>query len=171
MLPVIVFAIAMFLFFGVFLFYPLHRNVNLDPNPVIQAMLGEQLFVIHLKMWPLVGIAAAIACLYTLQRSLRVAGPLYRLWQVLMRMTQGQYQSVRFRDGDEFREFEGVTYRLARKMESLSGVSMTHLSKIESRLYQLKARIEMEDTSLESVRREIDVVLAEFKKPMLSKGP
>ena len=113
----------------------------------------------------MVGIAGALSAFYTLRRSIRVAGPLYRLGQVLQRMTQGKYRPARFRDGDEFREFEGLTHRLARRMEILSKGNVNLASRMESRLVRLKARLEVEDVPKETLQKELDGILAELEKP------
>lgn len=106
-----------------------------------------------------------ISALYTLLRSHRVAGPLYRLQQGLEGMTVGKFDRLQFRQGDEFREFEGVTHRLARKMETLSAGKTNRLSRIESRIARLDLRLETEDVPKETLRRELQGLLADFSRP------
>ena len=130
LLPIVVFTLIEVLLLLAFLVYPIHRNASLDPNPVVQALLSEHALNLHVRMWPMVGFCRCPwLSLYTLILSRRVAGPLYRLQQGLQGMTLGKFQRIRFRDGDELREFEGVTHRLARKMEtSLSRQRQPHVA-------------------------------------------
>ena len=145
LLPIVVFTVVEVLLLLAFLVYPIHRNASLDPNPVVQALLSERALDIHVRLWPMVGFAAVLAALYTLVLSHWVAGPLYRLQQGLQSMTLGKFQKLRFRDGDELREFEGITHRLARKMETLSAGKVNRISRIESRIARLDLRLETED--------------------------
>ena len=165
LLPIVVFTLIEVLLLLAFLVYPIHRNASLDPNPVVQALLSEHALNLHVRMWPMVGFAAVLASLYTLILSRRVAGPLYRLQQGLQGMTLGKFQRIRFRDGDELREFEGVTHRLARKMETLSAGNVNRMSRIESRIARLDLRLETEDVPKETLRRELQGLLADFSRP------
>ena len=166
LLPIVVFTLIEVLLLLAFLVYPIHRNASLDPNPVVQALLSEHALNIHVRLWPMVGFAAVLASLYTLVLSRRVAGgPLYRLQQGLQGMTLGKFQRLRFRDGDELREFEGVTHRLARKMETLSAGNVNRMSRIESRIARLDLRLETEDVPKETLRRELQGLLADFSRP------
>ncbi len=165
LLPIGMFVLVEVLLLAGFLIYPLHRNAGMDPNPVVQALLSEQALGLHVKLWPLIGISAVIASLYTLLRSRRVAGPLYRLQQGLEGMAVGKIERLQFRQGDEFREFEGVAHRLARRMETLSTGKTNRLSRIESRIARLDVRLETEDIPKETLRRELQGVLADFSRP------
>ena len=80
-------------------------------------------------------------------------------------MTLGKFERLQFRQGDEFREFEGVARRLARRMETLSAGKSNRLSRIESRIARLDVRLETEDVPKETLRRELQGVLADFSRP------
>ena len=165
LLPIVVFTVVEVLLLLAFLVYPIHRNASLDPNPVVQALLSEHALDIHVRLWPMVGFAAVLAALYTLVLSHRVAGPFYRLQQGLQSMTLGKFQKLRFRDGDELREFEGITHRLARKMETLSAGKVNRISRIESRIARLDLRLETEDVPKETLRQELQGLLVDFSRP------
>ena len=165
LMPIGMFVLVEVLLFAGFLIYPLHRNAGMDPNPVVQALLSEQALGLHTKLWPLIGFSAVLASLYTLLRSRRVAGPLYRLQQGLEGMAVGKIERLQFRKGDEFREFEGVAHRLARRMETLSTGKTNRLSRIESRIARLDVSLETEDIPKETLRRELQGVLADFSRP------
>ena len=96
LLPIVMFVLIEVLLLAGFLIYPLHRNASMDPNPVVQALLSEQALGLHVKLWPLVGFSAVLASMYTLVRSHRVAGPLYRLQQGLEGMTVGKFERLQW---------------------------------------------------------------------------
>jgi hypothetical protein len=164
LLPVVVFAVVQALLLGLFVFFPLHRSASLDPDPVVQAMFSEQLLNLHVRLWPMFTFAGVLACIYTLVRSNRVAGPLYKLRQSLLRMSEGEYHNMRFREGDEFRDLEGVANRLGQKMEALSSGNLRRMSKIEGRVKWLKARLAVQDLPRDEIDRELDSLLSEFSQ-------
>ena len=120
-LPVIVCLVAFASLAGLLVFLPLSRAVEADPNPGIQVVLEEQLLQIHLRLWPVLVLAGAIGGVYALQRSHKVAGPLYRLNQVMADIASGKdVKNVTFRAGDEFREFEELATNVSSRIRSVN---------------------------------------------------
>jgi len=164
LLPVGVYTVLFAALVGGLVFFPLHRELNAEPDPGIQVLLQEQLFGVHLRLWLMLGLAALLTSLYALRRSHRVAGPLYRLSQVLTRMTEGEYMSVRFRKGDEFREFAAIANQLSKKMQALSTRHRDVLIGAESRVKQLALRLNNEDLPKAEVQNALDAILAQLSK-------
>lgn len=85
---------------------------------------AAEFLVLHKRVWPavlfvLVGLAG-----YTLLVSHRIAGPVYRINDVLRKMLDGEFpRKVTFRRGDYFGETAELLERLARK---LGGETGTH---------------------------------------------
>ena len=162
LLPVVVFAVLQAVLLGVAVFYPLHRNAVQDPDPLAQAILSEQLLSFHVRLWPMFIFAGALASIYTLVRSNRVAGPLYKLKRNLLLMVEGEYRDMRFRQGDELRDFEAVANRLGQRMEALSSGNLRKMARIEGRIKWLKTRLGMEDLHPRDIERELDNLLSEL---------
>ena len=164
LIPMAVFAGIQTLFLAVLLFYPMHRSTVQATNLLEQAILYDQLLNLHVCFWATLAITAALTALYTLYRSNRVAGPLYKLRQGLVRMSEGEFQMIRFRNDDELREFEPVTNRLSQRMEALSSGNNRRMSKLEGRLKWLKARVDMQQLPPAEVSRELDLILTELSR-------
>lgn len=164
LLPIAVYTVALALLLGGLALFPLHRDLNAEPDPDIQAILQDQLFQLHLQLWPMLLFAAFLAAVYALLRSNYVAGPLYRLSLVLERMGEGDYRGARFRQGDEFREFEAITNHLAKKMQALSNRNRDILVSVENRVKQLVQRLNEEDLPNDDLQQALDGILAQLDK-------
>jgi hypothetical protein len=162
LLPIVIFAALQSVLLGLVVFYPLHRNAAQDPDQIVQAVLNEQFLSLQVRFWPMLLIAAAVTSIYTLIRSNRVAGPLYKLQRGLMRMSEGEYMNMRFRNKDELREFEAVANRLAQRMEALASGNLRKTSQLEGRIKWLKTRLEMQELPRGEIERELDAILHEF---------
>jgi hypothetical protein len=162
LLPIVIFAVLQGLLLGLVVFYPLHQNAAQDPDQIVQAVLNEQFLSLQVRFWPMFLIAAGVAAIYTLIRSNRVAGPLYKLQRGLMRMSEGEYMNMRFRNKDELREFEPVANRLAQRMEALASGNLRKTAQLEGHIKWLKTRLEMQELSSAEIARELDAILQEF---------
>lgn len=160
--PILLLALLQVLLIALVVLYPLHRSATLDPNVVVRTVLGDQLVNFQLRLWPALGLAAILAGIYTLTRSNRVAGPLYKLKAALMRMVEGQFQEIRFRRRDELRDFEEVVNKLGRKMDTLSSQNQRKGAALEKRIRWLIAHVQFHNPSSEEVARELEKLIAEF---------
>lgn len=164
LVPIVVYTVLFALLAGGLVFFPLHREVNAEPDPDIQVLLQEQLLGLHVRLWPMLLLAAFLAGVYALLRSHRVAGPLYRLNQTLLRMNEGDYRSLRFRQGDEFRELEPIVTQVGKKMQLLSTRNRDTLLSVESRVKQLTLRLNHEELPKEEVLNTLEAILAQIDK-------
>ncbi len=160
--PILLFALLQALLVLGFVVYPAQRSARLDPNIVVRSMLSSQLLDIQTRLWPVFGLALALAGVHTLTRSNRLAGPLYKLRKSLLLMSEGKFQEMRFRQGDELRDFEEVVNRLGRKLESLSSESNRKAASLEKRLKWLVMHVEYHNPPKEEVIRELENVMREF---------
>ncbi len=164
LLPIGVLIFAYGILLGGLVFYPLHSEVSAEPDPVIRVLLSELLLTLHLRMWPLLAFAGLVAVLFALLRSHRVAGPLYRLDKVLRGMARGQVHHVRFREGDEFREFELLANQLAQKMKLLATRNRDTFETVQFRTRNLSARLRKEDLSKQEVQEALEAILEQLGK-------
>ena len=78
---------------------------------------AEEFLILHRRIWPAVLVVLAGIFVYTLLFSHRIAGPIYRINQVLHKMLRGEYPgSVTLRKGDHFQETAELLERLARQL-------------------------------------------------------
>ncbi|MFQ5663635.1 MAG: hypothetical protein ACE5HL_07380 [Terriglobia bacterium] len=139
-LPLIAFVVLYTALLGV-VFFLLHRSVAAEPDIGIRAILRAQVELLHYRLWPLLGIAAAIAAYINLRESRRVAGPVYRLHRALNEMAEGEYKSFRLRHGDEFRFFEDDVALLTQKMKLIATRNRDILFMVHTRLKKLAERL------------------------------
>jgi hypothetical protein len=159
LVPIVVFLVLFVVLAGAFAFLPLYLHAANDPRPSVQALLMEQLLNFNIRLWPMVVIAALIAGIYTLMRSNRVAGPLFKLKKGLMQMMVGEYEKIRFRKSDEFKEFEDVANRLAVTIDSITASAQRKTSTVEKRLKFLKSRLEVRDLPKSEILDELDELI------------
>jgi hypothetical protein len=160
--PIGVFAVVFLVLTGAFVFYPLYYHAANDPRPAVRVLLEEQLLSFHIRFWPMFIIATLLACIYTLSRSNRVAGPLFKLKRALMQMIVGDYEKIRFRRNDEFREFEEVANRLALAIDSISSSAQRKTEAVEKRLKFLKSRLEVRDLPKSEVMDELNDLIEQI---------
>jgi hypothetical protein len=161
LLPIAVYASIMALLVGTAMFFPLYDNAVRDPNPVVRALLTEQIMTLNARFWPMFFLSAVLTSIYVLVRSNRFAGPLYKLKVVLLQLTEGKYHPLRFRKADALHEFEEVTNRLANRMEALSTGNVKKMAAIESRLQSLKTRLEAQGLPSNEIAMELGILLAQ----------
>ena len=159
--PVVVFLVTFATLTGAFVVFPLYRNSTLDPSPVVRALMQEQLLSLHIRLWPMMMISALVAGIFALVRSIRVAGPLFKLKRGLMQMMAGGYEKIKFRRIDEFREFEDVANRLAQTIDSIATSNLRKTSSLEKRLKFLKSRLEVRDLDKREILSELDDLIKE----------
>ncbi|MBI4467685.1 MAG: hypothetical protein HY656_09725 [Acidobacteria bacterium] len=132
--------IFMVLALGV-VFFPVHRAAANEPDWGIRAILRAQLASIHVQLWPLLGVATLFSIYLSWRRSLRVAGPLYRLHRTLNDMIEGDYKVIQFREGDEFRVFEDDIAQLGQKMKLISTRNRDILVVVHNQVKRLSDRL------------------------------
>lgn len=160
-LPVVVFLVTFAILTGAFVFFPLYRSAAFDPSPIVRALLNEQLLSLHIRLWPMMLIAALVAGVFALVRSNRVAGPLFELKRGMMQMMAGSYEKIQFRHNDEFHEFEDVANRLAQTIDSIATSNLRKTSSVEKRLKFLKSRLEVRDLEKSEILNELDDLIEE----------
>jgi len=162
LLPIGVFAIVQGILLAMTMFYPLYKAAAEQPNQLVQAALFNQVTDIHVCFWTTCFLAALLTCGYTLIRSNRIAGPLYKLRNGLLRMSAGEFDTLKFRTDDELRDFEPVANQLAQRMASIATGNSHRLTYLGNRIMFLKNRLEMQPVSRADVQRELESILIEF---------
>lgn len=160
--PFALFAVIFVLLVEAFVFHPLVLIASTYPDRVLQAVLQELIFSLHIRIWVVSAVALAIACAYTLVRSNRVAGPLFKLRRGLLKLLAGEYETMRFRKGDQLREFEEVANKLARKFDFLTAGNLRKMAALERHIKFLKGQLEGMDLPKKEIINELNVILTEF---------
>lgn len=78
---------------------------------------AQEFLILHRRIWPAVLFVLAGLFLYTAFLSHRIAGPIYRINEVLQALLRGEYPgSVRLRKGDHFHQTAELLERLSRQL-------------------------------------------------------
>ncbi len=164
LLPVIVFTVFQAVLLLTALFYPLYKTAAQEPNQLVQAALFTQVTDANVCVWSVLAFTSLLAAAYTLIRSNRVAGPIYKLRNGLVQMASGEYPTIKFRDHDELREFEPVTDALSQRMAYLASSNALQLDQFGQRLVFLKKRLENQPISRADVERELSSIIVDFSQ-------
>jgi hypothetical protein len=164
LLPVIVFTVIQIALLLTMMFYPLYQSASQEPNQLVQAALFNQVLDVHVCVWSVLAFASLLAGAYTLIRSNRVAGPVYKLHQGLVQLASGEYPKIKFRDNDELRDFEPVTDLLSQRLAYLASGNALQLNQFGKRLQFLKNRLENQPVSRADVERELNSILVDFSQ-------
>jgi hypothetical protein len=159
LLPVAIFACFMAILMYAFVFQPIAFDARTDPSPMVRALLSGRLASLQLHFWIALGFTGVIAALYALIHSNRLAGPIYKLRVVLAQLADGNMMQLRFRKGDEFREFEDIVGKLVKRMETLSSGNAKQMSYFQRRLTWLRSRVEAQNLERADICKELDSAL------------
>jgi hypothetical protein len=164
LLPVLVFTAIQVVLLMTTLFYPLYKTAAQESNQLVQAALFTQVMEAHVCVWSVLAFTSLLAGIYTLVRSNRVAGPLYKLRNGLVQLASGEYPKIKFRDHDELRDFEPVTDLLSQRMAYLASSNALTMEQFGQRLQFLKRRLENQPVSRADVERELNAILVDFSQ-------
>lgn len=83
---------------------------------------ANEFLVLHHRVWPAVVVVLVGMFAYTIVVSHRIAGPIYRINDVLRKMIAGEFpERVAFRKGDYFRETADLLQALAKRLGGKAG--------------------------------------------------
>lgn len=153
---------------GGFGFFPLQQAAQAEPDLASRALLVEQLFSLHLRVWPLLGVAGLAAGALALRQSHRTAGPIYRLNRILAEMAQGESGHVRFREHDEFRDLAGPLSQVDKNLRLQVTRQRDVLLNLEGRLKGLRARAATQYLTRDELVEALEAILTPLRRALES---
>lgn len=108
----------LFFFLGIFLVFA-PSMFGLLTGETLESLepAANEFLVLHQRVWPAVVIVLLGMFAYTIVVSHRIAGPIYRINDVLRRMIGGEFpETVSFRKGDYFQETADLLGKLSKKL-------------------------------------------------------
>lgn len=108
----------LFFFAGIFLvFAPSMFGLLMGENLESLKPAATEFLILHHRIWPAVVIVLIGMFAYTIVVSHRIAGPIYRINEVLRKMIGGEFpDGVAFRKGDYFQETAELLETLAKRL-------------------------------------------------------
>jgi nitrate reductase NapE component len=108
----------LFFFLGIFLvFAPSMFGLLTGESLESLAPAASEFLILHHRIWPAVVIVLIGMFAYTIVMSHRIAGPIYRINEVLRKMIGGEFpDSVTFRKNDYFQETAALLATLSKQL-------------------------------------------------------
>lgn len=162
--PILLYTVLLGVLVTACVIFPMESVALRDPEPAIRGILSEQVVALNIRFWPVLLLSGLLAAIYSVIRSNRLAGPIFRLRQALEMMSKGRFPRLKFRKGDELRDFEDITNDLSKKLEALSIRNGQKLTSLERRMQWLIMRQKTEEIEKEDMARELETVLGEVRQ-------
>ena len=91
---------------GFLIFFPMQQELTAVAPLDKQALIADQILELHFRVWPGIAMVGILVGLHTIFLSHRIAGPIYRIEQVIRMMAAGDYsQRISLRRTDRWHEF------------------------------------------------------------------
>lgn len=168
MMPLAVFAGMFVLLAIVVVFYPMNRNIDADPNPAIQAVLGSLMFRLEFWLVPLLVVSAMAGLIAAVLRARRIARPVEQIRAGLAQLGLGPAAPFRVRKGDEFADLEPAFSSALNRIEQLNHSHSDLLRFLRRNLDTLAQRAAAGQLPADQLRESLAAMLrdvdAELKK-------
>ncbi len=158
LLPVLlcVGVLAILLPFAVFM--PLRHAVEKEPDPAIQAVLADNLFLLHLRLWTILLTAALVGGAFAVAGTRQCAKALVRLELRLRRIADDEPELPPTDPARDFPRFDEVFEYLRLGIERTTRRNRTILQKVQRPLRALSQQLAAGDVPREEVRKSLSVV-------------
>ena len=91
---------------GFLIFFPMQQELTAVAPLDKQALIADQILELHFRVWSAIALVGILIGVHTIFTSHRIAGPIYRIDQVIRMMAAGDYsQRIRLRRTDRWHEF------------------------------------------------------------------
>jgi len=156
----------------VLVIFPMQRTAGREPNATIRAVLSDNLLLLHLRVWPLLAIAALGGGALALADSRRTARALARLEQRLRRVAIGEAEDLPPARGGGFTQFDDVVVSLRFAFERTTRRHRAALQQVQDNLKRVVLRLAEQEVprvelrkTLGGIVKEVEAVLDSDRKP------
>jgi len=120
---------------GFLIFSPMQQELTGAVPFDKQAWVADQILELHFRVWPGIALVGILVGFHTIFTSHRIAGPIYRIDQVIRAITAGDYsQRIRLRRTDRWQEFAGAVNALGEQLDQRSSESLSLLRQAQETL-------------------------------------
>lgn len=103
---------------GFLIFFPMQQELTAVAPLDKQALIADQILELHFRVWPAIAVVGILIGIHTIFTSHRIAGPIYRMDQVIRMMAAGDYsQRIRLRRADRWHEFAEAVNALGEQLD------------------------------------------------------
>lgn len=157
--PVFVFGILLLVLTGAFVWWPAHQRAAADPNLIIRAILGAQLFRIEVWLVPVLLLCACLAAVAALLRARRIAVSMARLQECLTKLAVTDPEPPAFAPGDDFYQLEVPFSGVTKRIEQLTRGNLEMLRFLRHNLEGIAQRASAPDHSDVELHQSIRVLI------------
>lgn len=159
LMPVFVFGIFLLVLTVVFVWMPAHQRVAADPNLIVRAILGAQLFRIEVWLAPLLLLCAALAAVAALLRARRMAVSMARLQECMTKLAVTEPEPLSFAPGDDFYQLELPFTGVTKRIEQLTRGNLELLRFLRHNLEGIAQRAAVPDQSGVELHQSIRILI------------
>jgi HAMP domain-containing protein len=148
-----------------FVFVPLHMDLSREPDLRIRAVMADHLLLLHIRLWPMLGMAAMFGAAVSVAGSRRNNRALLRLEMRLRRIAGGEVDDTPYQPGLEFTGFEDVVnslYYVIERTNKRSHGLLQQARQVQSPIKRLSLRLAAEEIPRTELRRTLSEILAAF---------
>jgi hypothetical protein len=144
-------------------FMPLGQTVDSEPDPAIQAVLADNNFLLHLRLWLIVLTAALAGGAFAVAGARQNAKALLRLELRLRRMADGETDLPPTDPARDFARFEEVYEYLRTGIDRTTRRNRTVLQKVQRPLRMLSQQLAAGEVPRDELRKSVSAALNEVE--------
>lgn len=144
-------------------FMPLGQSVAKEPDPAIQAVLADNLFLLHLRLWMIVLTAAVAGGAFAIAGAQQNTKALLRLELRLRRIADGDAELPPTDPARDFANFDEVFDYLRAGMDRTTRRNRTVLQKVQSPLRTLSQQLATGEVPRDELRKSVSAALNEIE--------
>jgi hypothetical protein len=147
-------------------FWPSSQAVRKEPHPAIQAVLADNLLLLHLRLWIILLIGALAGGAFAIAGARQNAKALVRLELRLRRMADGETELPPTDPKRDFAQFDEVFAYLRSSMERVTQRNVTVLQQVQRPLNALSQKLAAGEVPRDEVRKSVSAALNEVDNLM-----
>jgi hypothetical protein len=144
-------------------FMPLGQTVESEPDPAIQAVLADNLFLLHLRLWLIVLTSALAGGALAVAGARQNAKALLRLELRLRRIADGETDLPPTDPARDFARFDEVFEYLRAGIDRTTRRNRTVLQKVQRPLRMLSQQLAAGEVPRDELRKSVSAALNEVE--------
>jgi hypothetical protein len=142
-------------------FMPLRQAVENEPDPAIQAVLADNLFLLHLRVWTVLLTGALAGGAFAIAGAQQCAKALVRLELRLRRIADDETELPPTDPARDFLRFDEVFAYLRSGIDRTTRRNRTVLQKVQRPLRALSQQLAAGEVPRDEVRKSLSAALSE----------
>lgn len=163
LLPILVCVGVLVVVLPLAVFMPVGQTVEAEPDPAIQAVLADNLFLLHLRLWLIVLTGALAGGALAVAGARQNAKALLRLELRLRRIADGEAELPPTDPARDFARFDEVFEYLRAGIDRTTRRNRTVLQKVQRPLRMLSQQLAAGEVPRDELRKSVSAALNEVE--------